>query len=234
MPDTSISLNPQLIIEILDDAPAWCRYPVGNEADRYRGWAGSAAFPLLHDLMIQTGDLPTPLEGCNALMTVCDPRYTNDVTVKRRAVKLYLDFVRDMHAMAMLKQSSYFGVISYVPSLDINYNVDFISSLMRSMFGLSRQTPAQAGIQAAMRGKWAEDTWTEVKEARKKRRNVVLWDGPIFWLTNRHRAHYIHRKTGNWLYTHDHVRDLIREMKIELCGNAPDAGIQTRLPDDRP
>src|SRR3954469_19527183 len=110
MPDTSISLNPQLIIEVLDDAPAWCKYPRGKKkADPYRGWKDRAAFPLLHDLMIQKGDLPTPLEGCTALMAICDPDCANEILVKRRAIKLYLDFVRDMHAMAMLKESSYFG-----------------------------------------------------------------------------------------------------------------------------
>lgn len=230
MPDISISLNPQLIIEVLDDAPPWCRYPKNGEADDYRGWGSRAAFPLLHDLMIQKGDLPTPLEGCSALMKVCDSRYVHDERVKRRAVKLYLDFARDMHAMAMLKHSSYFGVISYVPGLDINYNVDFISSLMRSMFGV-KDLPPQAGIQAAMRARWNDDVWTQIKENRKKRRDVVPWDGPLFWLTNKSRAHEVHKKTNNWLYTHDHVRDLIQEMKLVLCRNSPDVGIQTRLPD---
>lgn len=230
MPDTSISLNPQLIIEVLDDAPSWCRYPKRHEADDIHGWSNRAAFPLLHDLMIQKGDLPTPLEGCRALMAVCEPRYVDNKLVKRRAIKLYLDFARDMHAMAMLKYSSYFGVVAYVPGLDINYNVDFISSLMRSMFG-DGHIPSQAGIQAAMRKEWDEDIWTGIKERRKKRRDVVPWEGPLFWLTNRHRAHAVHRGTLTWIYTHDHVRDLIQDMKRTLCGNAPDVAVQTRLPE---
>ncbi len=221
----SVTINPDEVEYHLGRADF--TYPRNDEADPYRGWTKFTAIPNLFQWMVRNKKFPTSDEGVAFLLENLDPKYRNrldallDVERKRivrRGHKLYLDFARDMHTWGLLQRCSLLAFTEYQKAHDIQYNVDFLSTLLSSLIGKDEKN--KIAIQAAMRARWPDeiegiDPFEAMKAQRRARRGQREWDGPVYWLTNRYRAP-AKKIAGCWLFGPNHINDLAEEVRMEL------------------
>lgn len=212
----SVSINPEEVVYWLGEAAF--RYPRTKNTDQYKGWGKVAVIPKLYNFTVHRKAFPGPGVAMKLLMLHCDPRYHKNERVIRRGQKLYMDFAREMHTMGLLQRCPLFGYVEYQKALDLNYNVDYIASLLSSLIAENANLSGEIGIQAAMRMRWpdgdGEDAWEKKKAHRRRRRGAKEWKGPLFWLTNRHRP-YAQEVNGCWLFGPEHVADLASEIRGE-------------------
>jgi hypothetical protein len=202
----SVVINPAEIEHCLQLADF--QYPKTRETEQFAGWASTPAIPALYNLTVKRMQFPLPDTGVAFLLQNVD-LYTDstDPRIINRAQKLYMDFCRDMHALGLLQKCPLFGYIQYQKSLDISYNVDYVTALLLQLGG------GQVGIQSAMRAVWrSNDYWSGVKAGRRLRRNIREWDGPLYWLTNKTRppAKKINKC---WLFGPTHINELAEEIR---------------------
>lgn len=207
----SFSVNPDMVVYELSRTP-WT-YPTRMEADQKRGWRDHAAIPGLFALANHLRRFPRADEGRSYLLAhIDDPSLLMDPRVVRRGEKLYMDFARDMHALGLLQRCSLFATVLYQKALDLRYNVDYVVDLMPWMY---EEREEQCGIQSAMRSKyeWSHgDKWTVTKAGRRERNNVMEWEGPLYWLTNKTRPP-AQAPQRCWLFGEAHINDLAEEIR---------------------
>lgn len=223
----SFIVNPREVEYVLQQANF--TYPRDKEAERYAGWSSVPVIPKLYNWTAQHQRLPRPDEGVAYLLTIAD-RGTDqtDTRIVKRGQKLYLDFCREMHTLALLQHSDAFGYVSYQKCLDLRYNVDYVAALLSTL----QESQDKVGIQSAMRANWNSDMWSQIKAARRQRRgDAIDWSGPLFWLTNKDRPQ-AKQISGCWLFGGAHVSDLVDQ--IRGAGHvALDVAIQTTFWEDR-
>jgi len=206
------------------------KYPTLAEADPELGWGHIAVIPELFDWVTQEGDLPTCDQTAQFLMALCDPRYAHLPLVRRRGEKLVLDFYRDLHTYALLCGCELFGQVVYRKALDIS-NVDYLARL-RSRFAAFWGFNDALAVQAQMRAKWPVegDAWARVKAERRERRHQLpLWEGKVYFLTNRDRPPW-KQISRVWLFGPRHIRDLADEVSADLSPKPSTAvAIQMRM-----
>lgn len=204
----SLVVNPREVEWIMQQATF--RYPRSDAAEQYAGWSTVPVIPELYNWTAQRNRLPRPDEGVHYLLEIADDAadIANERIIKR-GQKLYLDFCREMHTLGLLQHCDLFGYVSYQKCLDLRYNVDYVAALLSSL----QQAADQVGIQSAMRKDWTHDIWSQIKNARRQRRqDTVDWDGPLFWLTNETRP-YAKAISGCWLFGPSHVSDLADQIR---------------------
>jgi len=212
----SFSVNPLHVEAHL--AKATFSYPMGGEADEYRGWGAFAVIPGLFQWMVEHSRFPGPDDGVAFLMQHCDPRYRGDPKVRRRAEKLYMDYCRDMHTKGLLERCTLMAWVQYQKALDLGYDVDFVCGLLAAFGGPSAEALADLAVRAKMRHPraWRDgvDPWEEPKMRRRQRRGTMLWTGPSFVLSNQYRP-AAQSIQGCWLFGAAHIFDLRDEILAE-------------------
>lgn len=204
---TSIDLVIALDTEYIRRAAllASFKYPAVANQELFRGWSDIPVWPQLWAYVRNTKTgFPPPDDMVSFLLGLTSER--ND-GIECRAQKLVMDFVREVHAYALLIESRAFHYVSYQKILDLQYNIDF------EVLPKGQERPV--GIQAAMRASWNRDIWSRIHDNRRHRRGAEDWLGKLFWMTNRQSEA---EKLPNrlWLFTIKHVQDVILEIK----GNA--------------
>ena len=146
-----VSVNPEEILYNLQLADF--TYPsdgVGGEADPIHGWSHFPAIPGLVQLMVKQNRFPGPNTGVKFLMDNCDPAYIYNARVLRRAHKLYLIFAREMHTWALLQHHGIFSVVQYQRVCDLQYNVDYLASILSCYLTKHSQDCQPVGIQSTI------------------------------------------------------------------------------------
>ncbi|MBA7592799.1 hypothetical protein ES708_34993 [subsurface metagenome] len=182
-------------------------YPAVADQELLRGWAKVPVWPRLWEYAIpKTGksEFPSPDDMVEFLLDLADE---GDSGIKHRAQKLVMDFIREVHAYALLFDSGRFYYVTYQRVMDLQYNIDFEV--------LPKELESPVGIQTAMRRIWKADTWRQIHEERRRRRGAKNWEGPIFWMTNRRiEAEELPNKL--WLFKTHHVQEVILEIKGQI------------------
>ncbi len=209
-------------------------YPRRGEADLFRGWGQFAAIPSLFKWMTQLRRFPSLVEAVAFLMEHCDPLCADDPLVRRRGEKLAMDFAREMHTFGLLNHSDIFAYVAYQKALDLGYNVDFVADLLSTLVSADKTVAEAVGIQAMMRWRWPDtEGWGPIREARRLRRGIQEWMGPMYRLTNEYRDP-VQKIQGCWLFGPEHIRDLADIILADLTPapvDVPSVGIQTELVD---
>jgi hypothetical protein len=212
----------------LEHAPF--HYPMLAEADPELGWGHIAVIPELFDWITREGNLPSVASTAAFLMGLCDPRYADRSTVRRRGEKLVLDFFRDLHTYALLCNCDLFGQVVYQKALDVK-NIDYLARL-RARWAARWGYSDPVAVQAQMRARWSADSdaWSELKAERRTRRGATLErQEKLYLLTNRSRPPW-KQIARVWLFGPTHIRDLADEVSADLAPVMPSVvAIQTRM-----
>lgn len=181
-------------------------YPAVADQELLRGWAKVPVWPRLWEYAVpKTGsEFPSPDDMVEYLLDLADE---GDSGIKYRAQKLVMDFIREVHAYSLLDHSRGFSYVLYQKILDLQYNIDFKV--------LPKGLKSPVGIQTAMRRVWKEDTWRQIHEERRRRRDAKEWKGPIFWMTNR-RIAADELPNRLWLFKTYHVEEVMLEIKGQI------------------
>lgn len=191
------------------------------------GYSHIMVVPTLYDYVISAGDVPEVETTCIYLWNLRERDPKREEEARQRTFKLVLDFYRELHTFGLLATHGAFGLVSYAAATDVDLGIDYLGRLSRVRFHLAQ--PGEVGIQSAIGGRESRlgGRYQVLKAARKVGRGAHTWTGPLYWLTNETRPAMIERQTGTWLFTREHVADLIDS----ITGNVPDVGVQTRLID---
>lgn len=200
--DLAIAFDPEYIRRAA--LLASFEYPALAIQEQYKGWSKVPVWPQLWEyaaLKTRKGEFPPPDDMVEFLLELAEEGGSG---IKHRAQKLVMDFIRELHAYALLVHSGAFLYVKYQRILDLQYNIDF------EVQPKVLQNPV--GIQTAVRKSWGKDTWTKIHEARCRRRGAKAWEGPIFRMTNRRIA--VERLPNKiWLFKTDHVQEVISQIQ---------------------
>ena len=126
--------------------------------------------------MVQSGQIPKVVTKGSHLVKTCtdwEQASKNDKEAnKNRALKLTMDFYRDLHTMGLL--SLKFASVVYERGLDISYNVDYKVTLKKHLFafmGNSGILDTPIGIASAMQHprNWRNpESFIAIKQRRRK------------------------------------------------------------------
>lgn len=219
--------NPASIEKMLAEA----NLPYVNSEGRDQDWAFSqtAVIPQLMKWMATQNGLPDVKNARSHLL-----RLRNSAELERRlraamededpgarlrdianqldarAGKLTQDAFREWHTYGLLLQSGYFQAVRYSKIEDIDAGIDYVVWM---------GSGKQVGIQAAMRARWDNDQFTDLKRRRVQRRvtNYAPPSIPIYWLTNQHIPANTHGRC--WLFRPQHITALVSQIEGDLQPN---------------
>jgi hypothetical protein len=193
------------------------KYPA-NARKINLGYGSKAVVPLLYGRVCELGDLPGIADMCNYLWQFredVDKRHLFEV--KMRTIKLVIDFYRELHTFGLLVKHPAFGLVRYKGAVDVDLGVDFIVRLSKVYTHWSSIGDIEIGVQAQCR-LWPNgnepDVLSAKKEWRKRRRGAGVWEGSLYHLTNRQRPALVIRPISAWLFTPDHIKDLVKEITL--------------------
>lgn len=232
------SINPDEVVEKLHTCNLG-RYENPREYDPVlkrwvypTDWAfrENTAIPLLYRYVAENDRHWTPDRLKNYLIhlrtqqPIFPPQGRSETDIEKRANKLVLDFCRELHTYGLLSICRKLAHVKYEKIKDVQRNVDYTACLSkkRELFG----------VQASMRNNWNDQQFDRMK---RRRRNCYVdnmpFTGPLFFLTNKDIPGKRCAKTGTWLFTDDHIENLVEEIKSEV-GNDMDVeeiGIKKQL-----
>ena len=183
------------------------------------GYQHVAVIPALYAYVTELQQVPTPEEACRHLWPLREVDEKRKEETRERTIKLVLDFFRELHTFGLLAKHNAFGLVTYAGATDVDLGVDYtarMGMLKTAWMALaSSRIAKEVGIQAQIGGKSSYDPdgrYQQVKRCRKERRGAGRWDGPIYFLTNANRPALISKPSNTWLFTWQHIGDLVDEI----------------------
>ena len=184
-----------------------------NAREVNRGYAHLQVIPTLYDFVTSCQRVPTPEESCNHLWQLREHEEKYRDEIKRRTIKLVLDFYRELHTFGLLAKHVAFGLVTYAGAVDIDLGVDYTASLsLIKMHWLAGTCVQDVGIQARIGGRDSRSPvgyYVQSKENRRRARGAGSWPGVIYELNNANRPALICKPTNTWLFTPGHINDLV-------------------------